>query len=99
MTTTLPSAGLCTRAWCVEHELTDYGHGDTDSMCFGVLNESHSMHGGIYLAITHNGDDVPGVLLAAPDLDRDLWHSPAELRQFAGLLLNAADALDAAQNA
>lgn len=95
----VPSAGLCPHPWCVEHELLDYDGGEVDSTCFGALNESHAFGGGVYVAIMHRGDGKPGVLVAAPDVDRSLWYSPSELRDFAGLLLNAADALDKALSA
>ena len=95
--TVVPSAGLCAFPWCVEHEVVDYGFGTIDQLHFGALHEEHAMRGGVLLAITHNGDAVPGVMLSAPEMDHDLWYSPGELRQFEALILNAADALDKAQ--
>lgn len=96
----VPSAGLCGFPWCVTHEVVDYGTGVSDQIHFGAHQASSDVRGGVLVAVTNNDHDSrPGVMIAAPDIDRGLWYSATELREFAGLLMAAADALEEAQEA
>lgn len=96
---TIPSAGLCEYKWCVEHELFDYGGAGVETEHRGVYKAELDVHGGIEVFITKDySDPKPGVYVADGDCDKELWRSPAELRQYAAILMNAADALEASQS-
>lgn len=96
---TLPSAGLCDRPWCAEHEMTFYKHDVMNpelihSRSLRISDGPRSTWGYI---TTHSDETAgAGIFLSLPDAERgELWSS-SDVRRFAAFLLDAADDLDAA---
>ena len=97
ITEILPSAGLCSRPWCTQHEMTYYGNELPADVIHARPLRTANGPQGTWGYITTNDDDSPEPgLYLAPTSDFDLW-SAVDLRKLAAWILDAADELEAAQ--